>query len=108
MTFAIIPAITQATAELYGPRHQHDCDQCAYIGRMDSELTQGDVYFCVEEGEGTLIVRSGTEDTYCSLPLTTAQAVAERCTPGGLWSSAVLCHTLWHKHHADKAALVAD
>lgn len=43
--------------EEYGPRYQHDCNKCVFIGHRDT----ADVYLCVHQDRHTIIFRFSSE-----------------------------------------------
>lgn len=49
------------------PIHKHDCDQCIYLGRVDTNNRSGDGYICPSEKYGpTILFRYGQEGEYSS------------------------------------------
>lgn len=49
-----------------GPAHQHDCENCAYLGTKAYHPHQWDLYWCDQGGRPTVIARSGDLGEYTS------------------------------------------
>lgn len=55
------------------PQHKHDCDRCEFLGR--DEKTAGDLYYCPNPREASLICRLSSEPSdYLSFPVTVLEA----------------------------------
>lgn len=95
-TTLLVAVSTLAAPVDIQPLHAHDCECCQFLGWADGpepDSDHVDVYFCQEGGrepEGTLILRTGEQGDYSSMPLGIARQI-----PGADYRAAVALYERW-------------
>lgn len=74
------------TEQSTGPRFQHDCDSCEYLGQSDERAKRDyDLWYCARCDGGSLIARRSSEGSdYASSPIDILRSNPQ-------WHPALLC-----------------